>query len=134
MSSKRCAPKSLEAHTALTAEDQSLFDEAWRLARKHHGQTLDLYLPGMIRYGNFRGRYPAISITGNQCWLMCDHCKGLLLGPMVKAETPDDLSGVAEHLKKRRARHPLNRVWISDIFLDSKAVDMASNKFHKAHY
>jgi len=28
----------------------------------------------------------------------------------------------------------LNKVWISDIFLDSKAVDMASNKFHKAHY
>ena len=91
MSSKRCTPKSPETHTVLTAEDQSLFDEAWHLSRKHHGETLDLYLPGMIRYGNLRGRYPAISITGNQCRLMCDHCKGLLLGPMVKAETPDDL-------------------------------------------
>lgn len=28
----------------------------------------------------------------------------------------------------------LNKVWISDIFLDSQAVDMASNKFHKIHY
>ena len=27
----------------------------------------------------------------------------------------------------------LNKVWISDIFLDSQAVDMASNNFHKAH-
>jgi len=28
----------------------------------------------------------------------------------------------------------LNKVWIYDIFLDSQAVDMASNKFHKTHY
>ena len=28
----------------------------------------------------------------------------------------------------------LNKVWISDIFLDSQAIDMASNKFHKTHY
>jgi len=91
MSSKSRHPKVSETHTVLTAEDQTLFDEAWSLTRKYHGQTLDLYLPGMIRYGNLRGRYPAISITGNQCRLMCDHCKGLLLRPMAKAETPDDL-------------------------------------------
>jgi uncharacterized radical SAM superfamily protein len=91
MSSKSRNPKVPETHTVLTAEDRTLFDEAWGLTRKHHGETLDLYLPGMIRYGNLRGRYPAISITGNQCRLMCDHCRGLLLNPMVKAETPDDL-------------------------------------------
>ena len=91
MSSKSRNPRAPEAHTVLTAEDQALFDEAWGLTRKHHGKTLDLYLPGMIRYGNLRGRYPAISITGNQCQLMCDHCRGLLLSPMAKAETPDDL-------------------------------------------
>ena len=91
MSSKSRNPKPPAAHTILTAEDQALFHEAWRLSRKHHGQTLDMYLPGMIRYGNARGRYPAVSITGSRCRLMCDHCKGLLLSPMVKAENPEEL-------------------------------------------
>ncbi len=91
MSSKSRNPKPPAAHTILTAEDQTLFDEAWHLSRKHHGQTLDLYLPGMIRYGNVRGRFPAVSITGSRCRLLCDHCRGLLLSPMVKAESPDDL-------------------------------------------
>ena len=88
MSRKSCYPKT---QTVLTDRDQALFDEAWHLSRKYHGNTLDLYLPGMIRYGNLRGRYPAISITGNQCRLMCEHCRGLLLHPMAKAETPEDL-------------------------------------------
>ncbi len=67
MSSKSRNPKPPAARTILTTEDQALFDEAWQLFRKHHGQTLD-------------------------------------------------------------------KVSISDIFLDSQAVDMASNKFHKTHY
>ena len=91
MSSKSRNPGPMEAQTILTAQDQSLFDEAWALSRENHGHTLDLYLPGMIRYGNVRGRYPAISITGNQCRLLCDHCRGLLLRPMLKAKDPDDL-------------------------------------------
>ena len=91
MSSKSRNPKPAAAHTILTAEDQALFDEAWRLSRKHHGQTLDMYLPGMIRYGNVRGRYPAVSITGSRCQLLCDHCRGLLLSPMVKVENPEAL-------------------------------------------
>ena len=91
MSSKSRNLNPLEARTILTANDRALFDEAGALSRKYHGNTLDLYLPGMIRYGKVRGRYPAVSITGNECQLLCDHCKGLLLGPMLKAESPEDL-------------------------------------------
>ncbi len=80
-----------EAPSLLTAQDQELFDEAWRLSREHHGNTLDLYLPGMIRYGNMRGRYPGVSITGSRCQLLCDHCRGLLLTPMIKTTDPDHL-------------------------------------------
>ena len=91
MSSKSRNPGPMEEKTILSVQDRELFDEAWALSREHHGNTLDLYLPGMIRYGEIRGLYPAISITGHECRLLCDHCRGLLLRPMLKAKTPDDL-------------------------------------------
>ena len=91
MSSKSRNSRAPKTGTILTARDRELMDEAWRLSREHHGNTLDLYLPGMIRYGNVRGRYPAISITGDKCRLLCDHCRGVLLKPMLKARDPDDL-------------------------------------------
>ncbi|MCF8126932.1 MAG: hypothetical protein K9N10_00310 [Deltaproteobacteria bacterium] len=91
MSSKSRNNGALKTRTILTAQDRELLGEAWRLSREHHGNTLDLYLPGMIRYGNTRGKYPAISITGNQCQLLCDHCRGVLLKPMLKTEDPDHL-------------------------------------------
>ena len=91
MSSKSRNAGSQEVPSILTAEDRKLFDEAWRLSREHHGNTFDLYLPGMIRYGNRRGRYPGVSITGSECQLLCDHCRGRLLEPMLKADDPDHL-------------------------------------------
>lgn len=65
--------------------DRALFREAWNIAREHHGDSFTFYLPGMIRYGSIRGLYPAISLTGNRCQLLCEHCKGMLLKPMIKA-------------------------------------------------
>ncbi len=91
MSSKSRNIHESENLTVLSAKDRELLGEAWRLSRKHHGNTLDLYLPGMIRHGDIRGRYPAISITGGNCELLCEHCKGRLLQPMIKVETPDEL-------------------------------------------
>ncbi len=75
----------------LSQEDRELFKAAWKAARANHGKTFTFYLPGMIRYGKIRGRYPAISLTGNRCDLMCEHCKGKLLDPMLKAKDPDHL-------------------------------------------
>jgi uncharacterized radical SAM superfamily protein len=74
-------------------EERDLFDRAWELTRKNHGSDFTFYLPGMIRYGSVRGRYPALSLTGTRCQLQCEHCKGLLLEPMIQATTPEALVG-----------------------------------------
>jgi len=75
----------------LNAEDRGLFREAWKTAREYHGKDFTFYLPGMVRYGRERGRYPAVSITGNVCQLLCEHCKGKLLDPMIQVTEPDAL-------------------------------------------
>ena len=72
-------------------EDSELFQEAWEIARSNHGFDFTFYLPGMIRYGLERGRYPAISISGDECELMCKHCMGRLLEPMIKVTEPGEL-------------------------------------------
>jgi uncharacterized radical SAM superfamily protein len=87
----------------LSFEDKSLFKAAWELSRKHHGNAFSFYLPGMIRYGNIRGKYPAISITGDRCQLQCDHCRGKLLRPMLKAPHPDDLLRLSIRLARNGA-------------------------------
>jgi uncharacterized radical SAM superfamily protein len=95
MSSERINPPSATLEKTLSAGDKALFKAAWQVARKNHGDTFSFYLPGMIRYGQQRGRYPAISITGNQCDLLCEHCKGKLLEPMIEAGSPDALLQIA---------------------------------------
>ena len=55
------------------------------------GRQITFYLPGMFIYNNMTGRYPALSITGSTCSLMCDHCRGEILKSMVNAEDPKNL-------------------------------------------
>ena len=38
-----------------------------------------------------KNAWPAISITGGDCKLACDHCKAKILEPMLAARTPQDL-------------------------------------------
>jgi len=90
-------------HDLLPKEERGLFDRAWEITRKNHGSDFTFYLPGMIRYGNMRGRYPALSLTGDRCQLQCEHCKGLLLEPMIPAATPEALVGKC--LKLARSGH-----------------------------
>lgn len=87
----------------MTSEDELLFEQAFRETRARHGTEMTFYLPGMIRYENLRGRYPAVSLTGNRCELQCEHCKGRLLDPMIQVSGPDDLLQKAVYLKKRGA-------------------------------
>lgn len=84
-------------------EDRALFRRAWEIARERMGDDFTFYLPGMIKYDRERGRYPAISITGNSCQLLCEHCKGLLLEPMIKAADPDTLIEKGKRLAKAGA-------------------------------
>lgn len=55
------------------------------------GRHITFYLPGMFSFEGCRGKYPAISITGRQCALQCDHCRSKILYPMRAAVTPDAL-------------------------------------------
>jgi uncharacterized radical SAM superfamily protein len=87
----------------LSSRDKTLFDTAWKITRCNHGNTITFYLPGMIRYGSLRGLYPALSITGDQCVLQCEHCKGKLLEPMMKVSHPDDLVKRSLHLAENGA-------------------------------
>jgi hypothetical protein len=38
-----------------------------------------------------RHAWPAVSITGGECSLACDHCQAKILEPMLPARTPEDL-------------------------------------------
>ena len=87
----------------MTSEDTHLFEHAFREARANHGTDITFYLPGMIRCENRRGRYPALSLTGGQCELLCEHCKGRLLDPMIQVTDPDDLIQKTVHLQRRGA-------------------------------
>ncbi len=103
MSSKTTRVNKSKPEVPLSSEDRHLFNAAWETARVNHGQEFTFYLPGMIRYGKERGRYPAISITGDRCDLQCEHCKGKLLEPMLKAEDPDRLGAMCQNFAKNGA-------------------------------
>jgi len=45
-----------------------------------------------------KSAWPAVSITGGDCALQCDHCKAKILEPMVPARTPEDLWRVVNEL------------------------------------
>jgi len=66
-------------------------EEARELSWQRFGKQITFYLPGMFSYDGVSGKYPAVSITGSQCALQCDHCRGTLLRPMIAATTPQIL-------------------------------------------
>jgi uncharacterized radical SAM superfamily protein len=98
-----CRPKEAMSTAHITPKDELLFEQAFRETRAKHGTEITFYLPGMIRYDSLRGRYPALSLTGSQCELQCEHCKGRLLPPMIQVTEPDDLIDKALYLQKRGA-------------------------------
>jgi hypothetical protein len=84
--------------------DDRLFAEARRIAWARNGRAITFFLPGMFVLDGVPGRYPAVSITGGRCALMCDHCRGSLLAPMIAAESPEAL--VARCREIERDGHP----------------------------
>ncbi len=54
-------------------------------------RKLHFFLPGMFTLFGKTGRYPAVSITGVHCDLMCDHCMAHLLVTMPDCSTPEKL-------------------------------------------
>lgn len=59
--------------------------------------AIHFYTPTFKRYDNpelsgcGRSAWPAVSITGGECKLQCDHCKAKILEPMIPATTPEAL-------------------------------------------
>lgn len=45
-----------------------------------------------------KNAFPAISITGGDCKLQCDHCKAKILEPMIPARTPEELDRLADRI------------------------------------
>ncbi len=81
----------------ITAHLEQARDLSWQ----HFGKKITFYLPGMFTYNDMTGRYPAVSITGDECALMCDHCKGKILSDMVRTDTPDLLVETCQKLEKK---------------------------------
>jgi len=59
--------------------------------------SINFYVPTFKAFatseiaGCGKSAWPAVSITGPECKLQCDHCKAKLLEPMIPATTPDAL-------------------------------------------
>ena len=65
--------------------------------RQHAPAPISFHVPGFKSCaldsvaGCGKESWPAISITGGECKLQCDHCKGKILAPMIPARTAEDL-------------------------------------------
>ncbi len=62
-------------------------DMSW----ERFGKRITFYLPGMFSYEGRSGKYPAISITGDQCALQCDHCRAKIIKCMPHVNNPQEL-------------------------------------------
>ncbi|MDO9189204.1 MAG: radical SAM protein [Sulfurimicrobium sp.] len=66
-------------------------------AQRHAPAPIRFHVPGFKSCnldsvaGCGKESWPAISITGGDCKLQCDHCKGKILAPMIPARTAEDL-------------------------------------------
>ncbi|UCD57830.1 MAG: radical SAM protein [Candidatus Hydrogenedentota bacterium] len=82
---------------------QTLLRKAREISWRRFGKKITFYLPGMIRHGSEQGSYPAISITGSNCELGCDHCGGKILASMIRAVTPEELVQKCQAFARRGA-------------------------------
>lgn len=82
---------------------KALQSEAFALRRRHFGDELTFAIPGTVTYqapdsSCQSARFPALSVTGRRCSLLCSHCKGKLLESMIPAEDPKGFLETAERL------------------------------------
>lgn len=83
--------------SALADRLQAARELSWR----HLGKTIVFYLPGMIRLDRTNGKYPALSITGGDCILGCDHCQGTILNGMMHVKSPGQLVSRCRRLAEK---------------------------------
>lgn len=74
-----------------------IFLEGWERARRNFGRQVYFFAPSIKRYrteeyeNSGPPRFIPFSITGGQCSLLCDHCRGKVLEGMRHALSPADL-------------------------------------------
>ena len=81
-----------------------MLENARRISWNNLGRRITFFLPGMFIQNGLSGKYPAVSITGSRCDLMCDHCQGKLLESMIPAPGPEALFETWWPSIKRRHR------------------------------
>lgn len=81
--------------------NETQLEEARRISWKTFGKRITFYLPGMFFCDGVKGKYPGISITGDQCALSCDHCGGIILKTMIHGANPDELVQKCIRLAKK---------------------------------
>lgn len=74
---------------------------ARKLSWQHLGKSITFYLPGMFYLDGATGKYPALSITGNDCALDCDHCQGALLENMMHIDSAELLMSRCRRLAEK---------------------------------
>ena len=83
---------------------RSLLAKARQTSWALHGKKLAVATPGMFRVYGRKGRYPAVSLTGPNCQLGCEHCGGRLLETMLPAQSPEELLQLGRKLKEQGQR------------------------------
>lgn len=84
--------------------------KSWDITRQYHGWQINFYAPSILKYdvAGFNsptaGIFQSVSVTGKECSLMCEHCKGKLLESMHSATNPEALLDLGKKLSYRGCR------------------------------
>ena len=82
--------------SAPSTELAPLFQKALKLTEQHFSRHVTLYTPGP--------RFPAISVTGRNCELNCQHCGGHFLKQMKSITQPKKLVAFCHQLEQNHGK------------------------------
>lgn len=98
----KLALESDRGHETLDPEwFQKLLIKAWETSRLMLGSRFTVHVPGMFVVNGRRGKYRAVSITGERCDLNCLHCNGTLLRSMPHARDYQGLLDLGLEAERR---------------------------------
>lgn len=105
MTKWRHIAESIEALEGLSLKDDLVAEfETRESFRAAASSGIHFYTPTFKSFqtseinGCGRNAWPAVSITGSDCKLQCDHCKARILEPMIPARSPEALWQVVQDL------------------------------------
>lgn len=101
--------ESAAKHLFDTQALDELVARAGQLSQERFDNKIRFFAPSFIKYSTSRFSnqafdYPAISVTGVECALDCDHCGKQLLESMIHASTPQKLLETCRNLERQGAR------------------------------